>query len=700
MSLEDLLDVPAMQSLMDDFFKVANVGIGLIDTRGNILVSTGWQEICSKYHRAQPAACARCVESQTLSAQGVAPGEFRLYRCRNNLWEVTTPVVVGGAHLGNIFVGQFLFEGEHVDYEVFRQQAREFGFDQRHYLAALDRVPRWSRETVDTVLSFCLKLALLVANLGFGAQELEQAVAQRDALLAQLRDGEQRFRSLVESSPMGMHLYHLEADDRLLLTGANPSADRILGIAHAPLLGKTIEEAFPNLAGTEIPELYRRVARGALAPYAFQTPYRDGQVSGVYDVSVFPTGPGMMAVDFVDITSRKREEAEREYLKEQLRASQKMEAVGRLAGGVAHDFNNLLTVILNCARFALEGVRADDPIREDLSEIEKAADRAATLTRQLLAFSRKQLLQPRVVDLNQIVLGIDGMLRRILGEDIELVRVLARELGLTRADPGQIEQVIMNLAINARDAMPDGGTLTLQTQDVDVEVGATTRLGGAGPTPGAHVVLTVRDSGIGMDAETQARLFEPFFTTKEKGRGTGLGLSTVYGIVKQSGGEIVVESAPGEGTTFRVYLPRDRTATEAEANPRGPRESAPGAESILLVEDEDGVRALIQRVLAESGYRVLTCTNSAQAVECFAAHAAEIQLLLTDVVMPGASGRALAEQLTQLKPGLPVLFMSGYTQDVIGQHGVLDRATHFIGKPFTAAEITQKVRAVLGHRQP
>ena len=391
--------------------------------------------------------------------------------------------------------------------------------------------------------------------------------------------------------------------------------------------------------------------------------------------------------------SRVHAENERRKLEEQLRMSQKLEAIGGLAGGIAHDFNNLIGVILNCAGFALEGVAEDDSVRDDLIEIQKAGERAATLTRQLLAFSRKQLLQPVPLNLNEIARGIEMMLRRILGEDVEIAQLLADDLGLIRADPGQMEQVLMNLAVNARDAMPKGGKLTVETSNVVLdEPFATSHVS---VVPGEYIRLAVSDTGAGMDEETMARVFEPFFTTKEQGRGTGLGLSTVYGIVKQSGGTIWVYSEPGQGTTFKVYLPRAQPLTESESPQGEPQRSMRGSETVLLVEDEDGLRRAATRSLVRAGYTVLSAAAGDEALRLAASHFGEIHLLLTDVVMPRMNGRQLSEAMVEMRPRIKILFMSGYTDHAIVHHGVIDAGTSFVGKPFTALELAAKVREVL-----
>jgi PAS domain S-box-containing protein len=389
--------------------------------------------------------------------------------------------------------------------------------------------------------------------------------------------------------------------------------------------------------------------------------------------------------------------AERKLLEDQLRQAQKMEAIGQLAGGVAHDFNNLLTAINGYSGLALQKIDDDHPLRGYLEEIKKAGDRATNLTRQLLAFGRKQILQPLPINLNDVVTDINKMLRRLIGEDIVLTAKLEPTVPKIKADPGQVEQVLVNLVVNARDAMPHGGKLTIETSEVDLDREYADRH--VGVVPGSYVMLAVSDTGTGMDEDTRARIFDPFFTTKEQGKGTGLGLSTVYGIVKQSGGNIWVYSELGHGTTFKVYLPVlavDSQQTEAAAVEL-PMPS--GSETILLVEDEDVVRGLARKILEHAGYHVLEASRGEEAVRLCLERAGPIDLLLTDVVMPETSGKEVANRLTELLPGLRVLFMSGYTDAAIVHHGVLDSDVEFIQKPFSPAALCRRVREVLDSKR-
>ena len=380
---------------------------------------------------------------------------------------------------------------------------------------------------------------------------------------------------------------------------------------------------------------------------------------------------------------------ERVQLQRDLAQAQKLEAIGRLAGGVAHDFNNVLTAILGSSELLLLDTPRDATNREEIEIIRDAATRAQDLIRQLLAFSARQVLQPAVIDLNALVKNLGRMLRRLIGEDLALATELAPDLGSVRVDPGQVEQVLVNLAVNARDAMPDGGRLTIRTANVDVAESGEL-------ATGRYVLVEVSDTGIGMDAPTLARAFEPFFTTKERGKGTGLGLASAYGIVRQSGGQITVSSTPGAGTTFRIHLPRVDAPVDTARATSPVTAPAAGTETVLVAEDEQIVRVLIRKVLEQAGYTVLLAGGGAEALQVAERHAGPIHLLVTDVVMPGMSGRELARRVVERWPATKVLYMSGYADDAVERHGVLDPGTAFMQKPFTPSALARRVRDVLG----
>jgi two-component system, cell cycle sensor histidine kinase and response regulator CckA len=501
-----------------------------------------------------------------------------------------------------------------------------------------------------------------------------------------LRRSEMNFRSLVTNAPYGI----CRCDSAGQLLDANPALLTMLGYSSAKeLAGKHLGALYADT------QLWFELADHlrATAPFnglIVEWMRKDGSaiVVRVSGRAVPREKKGNTFELFAeDVT-------ERRALEQQLRQSQKMEAVGRLAGGIAHDFNNLLMVISGYSEFLLDRLGPDPALRTPAQEIAGAAGRATSLTRQLLAFSRKQMLAPKILDLNGVVTENLKMLTRVIGEDIDLVMVPAAELGVVRADAGQIEQVIMNLAVNARDAMPSGGKLTIETSNVAVDE-EHARLHPP-LAPGNYVMLAISDTGAGMDSETQSRIFEPFFTTKGP-KGTGLGLSTVYGIVKQSGGYIWVYSEQGKGTTFKIYLPRvaELAPSAALGAPSEAVATEPGTETILLVEDEANLRYLARQFLEKQGYRVIDAADGAVAMQIAVAHEGVIHLLLTDVIMPGMNGRELAQRISEIRPNVKVLYMSGYTENVIGRNGTLDAGVRLLQKPFTLRDLKSRVREVL-----
>jgi signal transduction histidine kinase/CheY-like chemotaxis protein len=430
----------------------------------------------------------------------------------------------------------------------------------------------------------------------------------------------------------------------------------------------------------------------------------EGELVGVmamfarHELSDFTLRALASSADSVSLfIKRKQADLSLEQSEERLRQSQRMEALGRLAGGIAHDFNNVLTAILGFGELAMMGAPAGSPLEGQLQEIQKAGERAAELTRQLLAFGRRQVVQARVINLNDLIHNLEGMLRRVIDESISLETDLDQQIGNVRADTGQIEQILMNLTVNARDAMPAGGTLTIATADADLDQGYVDLHGAV--TPGRYVMISVSDTGIGMSPETLTRVFEPFFTTKDKGKGTGLGLSTVYGIVKQNGGCVWAYSELGRGTTFKVYIPRVDEPLESAA----PRTTAPsfyrGTECVLLVEDDSAVRALARAVLVQQGYTVVDASSPLEGIELARGYEFPIHLLLTDVIMPGMSGREFASRVREARPEVCVLYMSGYARNLMTSQGVLEAGVQFLEKPFSPQALACKVREVLDSRE-
>jgi PAS domain S-box-containing protein len=534
--------------------------------------------------------------------------------------------------------------------------------------------------------------AIAIRNARLFARE-QTARADAEATAEALRASEEQYRALVEGSIQGVYIHV----DRIVQF-ANAAAARIFGCASpAELVGLDYLTLLAPHERARLESYRTRRLRGEPVPpqYEWQGVRRDGapiSIESVVSVVSWKGEPAVL-VTLLDVTERHRAAEALRQSEEHLRQAQKMEAVGRLAGGIAHDFNNLLTVIKGRTQLLQRRVAPEDPLRHQVKLVEDAADRATALIHQLLAFSRRQILQPRMLDLNAVVADMHAMLERLIGEHIALVTVSAATLGPVKADRGQLEQVIMNLAVNARDAMPGGGRLTLRTADATLDEAAVAAQPGL--RPGPFVLLSVSDTGTGMDAETRARLFEPFFTTKGPGKGTGLGLSTVYGIVQQHSGCIVVTSELGQGSTFEIYLPRAEEAVEPEDDAAAVGASPTGAETVLLVEDETAVRDLARDILEMQGYTVLEARDGAEALRVGAERLDAIALILTDVVMPGMSGYELVQRLAPLRPGVKVLYMSGYTTDPIVHDGVLARGVAFLKKPFSADELARKVREVL-----
>jgi PAS domain S-box-containing protein len=472
----------------------------------------------------------------------------------------------------------------------------------------------------------------------------------------------------------------------------SPSYEKNLGYVGSDLGDTTtLDQVHPEDRDKVQKAIVEAHRTGSGSSLEYRMRHKDGSWRSVESrASTIINGGGFRKLVIVN-----RDVTERKCLEERLRQSQKMEAVGRLSGGIAHDFNNLLGVIIGYGEIVQEGTALENPLRPCVDEILKAGHRASSLTRQLLAFSRQQVLEPRVLDLNVVVRDIEKMLKRVIGEDIELNTRLDSTLLRVKADQGQIEQAIMNLAVNARDAMPNGGELEISTSNIHMDEEFVRDY----PYPvatGDYVKLSVCDTGIGMDATTRARVFEPFFTTKEKGKGTGLGLSMVYGVVKQSGGYIEVISEPNEGATFKIYLPQAEDALEPVKQEAQLPTSIHATETVLLVEDEGSLRKLTRQLLQTSGYNVLEAESGVEAMTLSEKHPGAIHLLLTDVILPGMSGRVLADQLMDLRPEMRVLFMSGYTGQTVGEHGVLAEGSFFLRKPFTREGLASKVREALG----
>jgi two-component system cell cycle sensor histidine kinase/response regulator CckA len=510
-------------------------------------------------------------------------------------------------------------------------------------------------------------------------------ITQRKRAQEALREANETLRAVIQTSPLAIYSLDLQGN----VKSWNSAAERIFGYTESEVLNSQLPIIFPE----DQEDFRARLSNAAKGEVIVGGEARRCRKDGSpIEVSIWSAQLRDASGAVTGVVAAVADNTERKRLEEQFRQAQKMEAVGRLAGGVAHDFNNLLTVITGYCQMLLDRLPESDPLNGDMQQVLKAADRATTLTKQLLAFSRKQIVQPKVVDLRYLIGELEQMLHRLLGEDIELAIHAKPGVGKIRVDPGQLEQVIVNLVVNARDAMPKGGKLTIEMCDVDITGYGSRQLTLA---PGSYVLLTVSDTGSGIPEEVKSHLFEPFFTTKEKGRGTGLGLSTSYGIVKQNHGEILVYSEMGYGTVFKIYLPRVQESVAVDTTIHSERKDYRGTETILVVEDEDGVRKVVVEMLQKQGYHVLAASGGQEAIDLCASNQERIDMLITDVVMPKMSGRELADRIRVMRPSINVLFVSGYTDSAIVHHGVLDPGTDFLQKPFAPEQLAAKVREVL-----
>jgi PAS domain S-box-containing protein len=624
---------------------------------------------------------------------------------KDKIFEIYTPIHFKGKSLGSVFVG--------VNRSVLLK-AQRFARIRIFWLFASTLLV-----AVMGVIGISILITRSIHELASGVKELEQGnwgrslrVYSKDELgkltesfnkmsrtimeqQEEVSKYTQQLQTLSENAPFGMVMIDKDGTYKYI----NPKFRELLGYDLNDIPnGKTwFRKAYPDptyrhqVISTWIDDL-EGFKSGEKRPRTFTVTCKEGTKKIINFIPVqLETGENLMACE--DITELKQAEEEKAVLQEQLRQSQKVEAIGRLAGGIAHDFNNLLTVIKGYSELSRIELKEGDALRGNIDEIQNATERAASLTRQLLAFSRRQVMEMKVLDLNTLLRDLDKMLQRVIGEDIELITLLAEDLGRTKADVGQIEQVIMNLAINAKDAMPSGGKLTIETANVELD--ESYARSHVDVKQGHYVMFSVNDTGVGMSPEVRERIFEPFFTTKEKGKGTGLGLSTTYGIVKQSEGHIWVYSIQGKGTTFKIYLPRVNEPLEDIRKEVSQEELPRGNETILIVEDEEEVRKLAGKILERQGYKILETYNGDEALLVCERHKSPIHLMLADIIMPGMSGSELANLLKPLYPEIKILYTSGYTDNAIVHHGVLEKGVNYIQKPFTLEGLARKVREVL-----
>jgi PAS domain S-box-containing protein len=693
LALGDIVDAAAIRSLMEDFHALTDIPTALIDLKGKVLIGVGWQQICTRFHRVHPQTCKYCIESDTQLSAGVAAGEFKLYRCKNNMWDVATPLIVGGRHLGNVFSGQFFFDHEPVDYELFRAQARQYGFDERAYIGAVDLVPRVSRATVGRAMDFLRKFGQLISQLSYSNLQLARAVVERDSLTAslqtaaaQLHESEARLRVAALAAKIGIWSWRPGTGD--VVVDANWRT--LFGVApDAPVTFETWREALhPDDRERAVADLNT----AAEAHREFNTEYRvirpDGTIRWIADrglASYDSAGrPVSMAGVNVDISERRQTE-------QRLQETQKRETIGMLAAGVAHDFNNILTVIMGSASAAL----SERPGCEHAQAIISASQRAAELTKQLLAYAGKGFIDPKPIDVTALVAELQELLRASVPKRVRLNFELAERLPWIEADRSQIEQILINLVINAGEAISPqqaDGVITVATSRYEMAPQASV------PEPveaGTYVCLEVADNGCGMDEATRARIFDPFFTTKFAGR--GLGLAAVQGIVRTWKGAVEVRSVPGAGTTFRTLLPALKTSREADRVRLAP-DQHPGCATVLVVDDEVMIRRLAGMTLRRRGYEVFEARDGKEALELLANCSSLPALVLLDLTMPVMGAEELVPILQARFPGLKIILSSGYLEEDTRNRFPLASIAGFLQKPYTGEALAEKVGQALKPR--
>jgi PAS domain S-box-containing protein len=698
--LGSIINVDEIQSIMDDFFSLTGMVTAILDLNGKVIEATGWQDICTKFHRVNPLTANNCTESDLFLAKNLKAGEFVSYKCKNGLSDVVTPLYIGNIHLGNIFTGQFFYDDDaDVQEERFIKQAEKYDFDKISYLDAFRRIPRYSHDTIDNLMNFLVKFATYISRVSFSNLQLEQEIQERKKAESAQKESAAMLRSLIRAIPDLVWL----KDPQGIYLFCNSRFESFFGAAEIDIIGKTDYDFLEK----DLADFFRKhdkLAMESAKPIkneeeivfasdghneileTIKTPlyHSDGKLAGVLGIGR-------------DITERRQAEEERETLSAQLQQSQKMEAIGILAGGVAHDFNNMLGVILGHSELAMDKVDPSGQLYEDLNQIHQAAERSADITRQLLSFARKQAVAPKILDLNTTIEGMLKMLQRLIGEDIHLIWLPSSELWLIKIDPSQVDQMLANLCINARTAITGVGTITVETKNTTIDEQYTASHMDA--IPGEYVRISVSDTGDGMDKTTLARIFEPFFTTKELGEGTGLGLATVFGVVKQNNGFLNVYSEPGKGSSFNIYLPRDLGSNDQKKSASVLDEIEHGHETILLVEDESAILRMTTMMLQQLGYSVLPSGSPNDAIRRISECGIKIDMVLTDVIMPGMNGQDLVQHLQTIQPDIKHLFMSGYTANVISHHKVLEDGLLFIQKPFSRRELASKVRQALDNAQ-
>ncbi len=709
--LKELIDVDVLQQIFENFSKITKAATAILDLEGNILVATGWQDICTKFHRINPGTSCRCQESDTiLTKQLILFEKYNVYKCKNGLVDVAVPIIVGEDHVGNLFTGQFFFEPP--DKEYFRQQAIEFGFDSDSYLEALSRVPIFSTDQVKLTMGFLCGLAEFVGGMGLEKIEvikaneiLNKEIQNRQKVEKELRKEKEKFKTLTETSPLA--IYILTGIEQKVVY-INPTFTKLFGytIKEVPTAEKWWPLAYPD-------EKYRKQIKedwkhnvekvnkpkSDIEPMETLVTCKDGSKKTIswefINIGKQNWGFGL------NLTEQKQAEEEKITLEKRLQQSQKMEAIGTLAGGIAHDFNNILSAILGYSQFVKEELPIGSRADKDIDMVIQSSIRAAELVKQILTFSRKTEHQLQPLTPHPIIKEALLMLRSTLPSTIEIKEDIDKECGNIEADPTNIHQIMINLCSNALHAMESQkGTLTVKlfretlgTDGVEAYENV---------APGSFVVLSISDTGHGMDTKTMQRIFEPYFTTKEVGKGSGIGLAVIHGIIQDSKGFVRVVSTPGQGSTFHVYLPllEENSAAEDDQVALQKNEKSLPQENgrIILVDDEELLVWVNKRRLEYPGYTVTATTDSEEALEKIRAHPEQFDLLITDQTMPNMSGVELTREVHKIKPDMPVIMSTGHSDLVTKEEALKMGISKYVVKPIQGDELIDAVREVLGKK--
>ncbi len=693
LDLADIIDHHALQSMMEKFYGLTKIGGAIVDVSGKILASVGWQDICAKFHRVHPETLKNCIESDTVLSSGVSAGSFKRYRCKNNMWDIVTPIEVGGRHLGNIFIGQFFYEGEIPDRELFRNQARRYGFEETEYLAALDRVLSWSRETIDTAMAFYAEIAGLISSLSYSTVKLSRALSQKDVMLRRLAESEERFRVIATYTPDHILIQDKDLRYRYIL---NPQ----LGLTKEDMIGKTDFDFLSKEDAAALTVMKKGVLETG-EPQFVRVPLTSitGDVQH-FEGSYIPKRDQEGKIDgligyFRNVTERVEGEEQRKKLEVQLQQAQKMEAIGTSAGGIAHDFNNILGIILGNAELAMDDVPDWNPAKNNLEEVRKACLRAKEVVRQILSFSRKSEVEQKPINIATVVTESLRLIRASIPTSIDIRRNIADDNANIFGDPTQIHQIMINLCTNAAHAMDtEGGILEVDLKNMEIDENAVSQYPEL--NPGAYVQLRVSDTGDGIPSQMIDRIFDPYFTTKDVDKGTGLGLSVVHGIVNSHHGKILVESKTGKGTIFKILFPAVELKTRQK--PTEFQKLPIGTERILFVDDEKSMVNLNQQRLARLGYRVIAKTDPSEALEFFRVNPDQIDLVITDMTMPHMTGDRLAQEILKIKSDTPIILCTGYSNRISKEKAKDLGIRKYIEKPIDMVNLAKSVREVLDGR--